>query len=55
MIAPSLVWSPAGHQGHIIPEIERQGKFAPEPSIVLAFDMMSLQGDFESHESGCGP
>jgi hypothetical protein len=31
MIAPSLVSPPAGHQGQIIPEIERQEKFAPEP------------------------
>jgi hypothetical protein len=30
-MAPSLVSSPAGHQGQIIPEIERQGKFATEP------------------------
>jgi hypothetical protein len=32
-MAPSLVSSPAGHQGQIIPEIERQGKFATEPTI----------------------
>ena len=31
MMAPALVSSPAGHQGPIIPEIERQGKFATEP------------------------
>jgi len=30
-MAPALVSSPAGHQGPIIPEIERQGKFATEP------------------------
>jgi IS1 family transposase len=29
--APSLVSSPAGHQGPIIPEIASQGKFATEP------------------------
>ncbi len=36
-MAPSLVSSPAGHQGQIIPEIERQGKFATEPECDTRF------------------
>jgi len=37
LIAPSLVSSPAGYQGLIIPHIESQGKFATEP--VFAFQL----------------